>query len=501
MKSFSALSSLSLATAAFPHQLCRPGEVDGKSSSQCKINGEGCDSKDVSFPALNLTVLKWDKTAKDYTNAGQLEAHALAGTADDWQMYLHGPMIRPLREQGEDDLPPFYVQATWTNEVYRFDNVKKASGRGQPLQASQKVVAHAQAPSTAYPIEKNGTMVGMLVAEGQPFVVSSPLHPEHMQFSFGGVQYINDDTDNDCHKIFPNPVDKMLPGGAVVNSVSCNDANGICFFSVWKFYDDQKPIWNDVTKKLMPDCLHYCIVDAMDGSTNMECKKGGVVRYETGDMVCSKEGVGAVHGMVVDNQKRYEDPNHFDIFLVMTGGATFDSGESSLRKLKCEKTADGDLQIISSELFGRDLYETSVGRISPFGFGDHDAGGDHAWPDDSGKYLWVSTFRLGNAGVHMLDYQTGDLIYSVHGMDRWYEETTGKKNYAYSAGIHGIGELGKSSSTLVVGTSACTNTDVCMPIPYLPFLPDSLEAVGVMFVLDLSEILDPLTTDSPALVV
>jgi len=152
------------------------------------------------------------------------------------------------------------------------------------------------------------------------------------------------------------------------------------------------------------------------------CTKAGIVKYEDGDQVCSKAGVGGVHGMVVDNQKRYEDKNQFDIFLVMTGGATFDKGESSLQKVKCEKISDGDLQVLSSNrLFGRDLYETSVGRDQPYGMADHDAGGDHAWPDESGKYLWVSTFRLGNAGVHMLDYQTGDLIYSVHGMDRWRE--------------------------------------------------------------------------------
>lgn len=483
----------------FPHQICRPGEVDGKSSSDCKINGDGCDSKDVTFPALNLTVLKWDKTAKDYTEEGKLEAHALAGSADDWQMYLHGPMIRPLREQGDDDLPPFYVQATWTNEVYRFDNVKKAPGRGQPLQASQKVVAHAIAPSTSYPIEKDGELQGMLVAEGQPFLLSSPLTHEYTQLSFGGVDYINDDA-KDCHKLYPSKTDveSHLNLGDVVNSVSCNEATGICFFSVWKFYDDQKPIW-DAVKKMTPDCLHYCVMESMDGSST-GCTKAGVVRYETGDQVCSKEGVGGVHGMVVDNHKRYDDPNQFDMFLVMTGGATFDKGESSLRKVKCQKTEDGDLLVLSSELFGRDLYETSVGRPSPFGMAEHDAGGDHAWPDDSGKYLWVSTFRLGNAGVHMLDYETGDLIYSVHGMDTWYQEQTGKKNYAYSAGIHGIGQLGTPSSTLVVGTSACTNTNVCMPIPYLPIIPESLEAVGVMFVVDLSEILDPLTRETHVVV-
>merc|ERR1711988_2009146 len=208
----------------------------------------------------------------------------------------------------------------------------------------------------------------------------------------------------------------------------------------------------------------------MDGSITY-CKFGGVVTDEHGEQICSKKGQGAVHGMTVAHLDK-QDPTQFDIFLVFTGGATFDAGESSMKKVRCQKTEEGDMTVLKSEVFGRDLFEGSVGRPSTYGMADHDAGGDHAWPDESGKYLWVSTFRTSNAGVHMLDYQTGDLIYSVHGMDRWYEKTSGKKNYAYSAGIHGIGQLGKRDSKLVVGTSACTNTNVCMPIPYLPITPE-----------------------------
>merc|ERR1712066_1011513 len=99
----------------------------------------------------------------------------------------------------------------------------------------------------------------------------------------------------------------------------------------------------------------------------------------------------------------------------MTGGAKFVGGESSMRKVKCKRDADGDLVVMKSEIFGRDLFETSVGRDSPTGMAPVDVGGDHAWADESGKYLWVSTFRMANAGVHMLDFTTGDLIYSVHG--------------------------------------------------------------------------------------
>merc|ERR1719410_584798 len=97
----------------------------------------------------------------------------------------------------------------------------------------------------------------------------------------------------------------------------------------------------------------------------------------------------------------------------------------------------------------------------------------------SGFPLSVSAILV----VHMLDYETGELIYSVHGMDSLVP-----KNYAYSAGIHGLGSLGTAGSTLVVGTSACALTNACAPIPYTKLTPKQLEAKGIMYVIDLSEI-------------
>ena len=86
----------------------------------------------------------------------------------------------------------------------------------------------------------------------------------------------------------------------------------------------------------------------------------------------------------------------------------------------------------------------------------------------------------------MLDYNTGQLLYSIHGMDSVLPH-----NYAYSAGIHGIGSLGKPNSVLAVATSACTMPhSACFPMPWLPITPSFLEGVGVMFVLDLSKIVD-----------
>jgi len=443
-----------------------------------------------------LTVLKWDKASNAYfpNPVGQLEAHVAVGGQDDWQMYLHGPMLRPKREQGNWSMPPFYVQATFTNKVYRFEQIKKRGNpgqRGQKMDTVSKVVAYALAPSTSYPIEDaNGDLEAMLVAEGQPFLVNAPLDPVHDSMNFGGVDYIKDG----CTRIFPNKIDtdSNMKRGNVVNTVSCHPHTGICFFSVWKFYDDQAPFWNNITSKEWPDCLHYCVTDSLT-DLGAGCKKGGIVVDENGEQICSKHGVGAVHGMTVSTVVN-EDPNTFDIFLVMTGGATFVGGESSMRKVACKKTSDGDLAIVKTEVFGRDLFETSVGRTSGTGLAPVDVGGDHAWVDESGKHVWVSTFRMANAGVHMLDYVTGDLIYSVHGTATY--AGGGPNNYAYSAGIHGMGSLGTKDGTLVLGTSACTHPkSACFPVPWDAMTKMAgLEAKGLMYVIDLSEILPPAET-------
>lgn len=462
-------------------ELCRPSDAE---QGGCNIQGSNCEGEAIEFQAYNLTIDKWDNASKTYTNVGLLESHAAIGKDDTWQMYLHGPMIRPMRELEEgSDVPPFYVSATFNNKVYRFDH-NKPQGRGQPMKSQQKVVANAVAPSTAFPLEDdNGDVQGLLVAEGQPFLLSSPLDRNHTEFWFGGVDYISDEPK--CDLVFPNKVDKKnhLNRGEVVNTVSCQKETGVCFFTVWNFYDDQTPIWQVAHNILRQnDCLHYCVMDKLDGSTT-KCNYAGVVVDDNGEEVCSKKGQGAVHGMTVAHLDK-EDPTQFDIFLVFTGGATFDSGESSIKKLRCQKTPEGDMVVRKSEVFGRDLFEGTVGRPSTYGHADHDVGGDHAWPDESGKYLWVSTFRVGNPGVHMLDYQTGELLYSVHGLYNLVHPN----NYAYSAGIHGLGSLGTPGSTLVVGTSACAITKACAPIPYTPLTPKFLEAKGIMYVIDLSEI-------------
>jgi len=395
-------------------------------------------------------------------------------------------------------LPPFYVGATLTNQIYRFENLRK-QGRGRPMHAVQKMVSNAISPSTFQAIEdENGTMTGLLVAEGEPFYINAPLNPKHREFNFGGVEYVSDDDDH-CKKVFPHPGDNkgsFFTHGDVVNTVSCHEGTSICFFTVWRFFDDAFFMHGKMMRKLFPDCLHYCVFDGLDPEGMRKgCMKGGVVEYEDGTPVCSARGVGAVHGMTV----AHTDPNddtQFDIFLVMTGGDQFVGGESSMRKLRCQRTPDGDMIVLNHSRFGDDLFVKAANRTKPDGMEARDAGGDHAWPDSSGKYIWASTFRYYNAGVHMLDYETGDLIYSVKGMSDFVSH-----NFAYSAGIHGAGSLGQKGSTLLTATSACTAPKTaCAPFPYDPITKFfRLEAKGIMYVIDLSELL-PLQSTSEVLV-
>lgn len=406
-------------------------------------------------------------------------------------MYLHGPHIHERERKDSEDLPPMYVFATFMNKIYRFENFTRprraADGSYLPLQAVQKVVGHALAPSTGYILEEqsdeNGNELprGMLVAEGQPFWLSNADTMPPKEIYKGGVQWLptavpaSSSSQTPCTEIFPtNPVHRML--GQVVNTIDCHKGTGVCFFSVWKFYDDQYPIWNKISQYMADDCLYYCIAGHNDQKQPV-CLKTEIVVDENGEQICHKDGVGAVHGMTVGNTDP-EDPTKFDILLVFTGKATLTNGESSMKKVAVQVTGKGDqrdLKVLKSTPFGTDLFQ----QYPPKGF---DVGGDHAWVDSTGKYVWVSCFRQMGVGVHMLEYETGKLLHSITGLDRYV-----KNQYTYTAGIHGVGTLGQKGSYLVVATCSCHDIKICIPtVPWVFPVPESLWSTGVFFIIDLS---------------
>jgi len=323
----------------------------------------------------------------------------------------------------------------------------------------------------------------MLVAEGQPFWVSN-LDPPKEVYK-GGVQWLPRDLPpaadkppyENCTQIFPTQaVHKML--GQVVNTIDCHKGTGVCFFSVWKFYDDQFPIWSKISEFMADDCLYYCIVGHNDQKEPI-CLKTEVVVDENGQQICHKDGVGAVHGMTVGNTDP-SDPTKFDLLLVFTGKATMTNGESSMKKVSVQVVGQGDkrdLKVARSQPFGVDLFQ----HYAPKGF---DVGGDHAWVDSTGKYVWVSCFRQAGVGVHMLDYQTGALVHSITGLHKYVPN-----QYTYTAGIHGVGTLGQKGSYLVVATCSCHDLNVCIPtVPWAFPVPESMWSTGVFFVIDLASV-------------
>ena len=99
-------------------------------------------------------------------------------------------------------------------------------------------------------------------------------------------------------------------------------------------------------------------------------------------------------------------------------------------------TESRDLKVLKSMVFAEQLF-------LDYPLEGLDVGGDHAWVDDTRKLIWVSTFRTGGSGVHMLDYDTGALKYSVTGLSHYLPN-----QYLYSAGIHGTGTIGRQEPSL-----------------------------------------------------
>lgn len=466
--------------------VCRPGDPAAVS---CEVDGTGCDATDVTFEGVELPLLSWNAETQTEEQIGTVPSYALAGVRNTWEMYLHGPLFRERERDTPTGIPPVYVFATWMNRIYRFENFSQPVP-GQPLRAQQKIVGSALAPSTAWPVEDaDGMLQGLLVAEGQPWWLSNVWPLPHEIYK-GGVDFMPVGERQHCTQIFPESGMHRL-FGQVVNTVDCHKGAGVCFFTVWKFYDDQWPVWSNTSEKVAPDCLHYCIADRLD--VKPTCLYTTVLEDEHGNPICHQKGKGAVHGMTIGNQD-LDDPTKFEIFLVFTGGMSFTAGDSSMYKLTVQvDKVNMRLQTLSSKPFGQDLFS----KLPALG---QDAGGDHAWVDDTREWVWVSTFRNSTAGIHLLNYKTGALAYSIRGVNNFI-----KGQYNYAAGIHGIGAAGRPGSYLALATCGCHDAKLCAPMPWQFPVPESMWSSGVFFLIDLSKVPAPGATpqvlDAASLVV
>merc|ERR1740129_1063777 len=142
------------------------------SEGGCQVDGNACEGDLVNFSHYQMNLSRFDDSAKKNNLVGTVPSYAITGKNDTWQMYLHGPLMRPNERASTTSIPPLFTHATWTNKIYRFEFMADPKP-GENLLAKQKLVGWADAPSTSYPIEgANGSLEGLMVAEGQPFWLS-----------------------------------------------------------------------------------------------------------------------------------------------------------------------------------------------------------------------------------------------------------------------------------------------------------------------------------------
>eukprot|EP01062_Namystynia_karyoxenos_P075483 TRINITY_DN728_c0_g1_i6.p2 TRINITY_DN728_c0_g1~~TRINITY_DN728_c0_g1_i6.p2 ORF type:complete len:531 (+),score=198.29 TRINITY_DN728_c0_g1_i6:82-1593(+) len=490
-----AVLSAALWAAAAAGDKCEPTAcVDGTCATEC------CAPTPLHHYPLNVSA--WDPVGKRYQLLGRADAwyvwdetegtDPLKDPTPKLGTFMHGPHFDRAHLDTDTPVPPTYVSATASGKVFLFDGFD-----AQMTTVNKKAVAWTDAPSTQYNIyDAQNRTTHMLVADGAPFWVAPAHHGWWL--NRGGVHVVSTAAPHDssqCAKIFPNKADdpKEISYGRVVNTVDCHQDTGFCFFSAWKFYGK--------TNSTFPDCLHWCLLD--DPAAPTQCVLGGILTDEAGEKICHNSdthvpptagvGGGGVHGFTIGRRTRGLDAE-LDLFLVYTGGPdaanraagckdTFSCGASWVRKVAVRiSRAAGDvakstIKVLSSAPWGRELWADTIA--------DHtvaDVGCDHAWMDASGKYVWVSTFRKQNDGMHMLDYETGALLFSIKGhesMRGWPTKPELEGGwYSYTAGCVGRGTMGQKGAMLSFATS--------QNYP-LGMIPGGLHGKGGVFWVDISK--------------
>lgn len=400
----------------------------------------GVSGRSVELKPLGLNLDRWNGQMRRYVPQGLVTAQALHDK--EFTAMLHGPKVRGADVRSRDrsgdpkefaeSLPPVYFTGTLADKLFLIDSINATAAPlgsgliGPTWRAELKMLGYTIAPSTLYPVDDNDELQGLLIAGGNPFVLDPGNHS--MQASLGGITYMKNGGCTKLWPVFPSPYSMT---GRVINTIDCHKKTGMCFFSAWKFDGMGKK------RAPFPDCLWYCRPD--DLSNPKRCTKVGVVKDEHGHEICRDYGLGGgVHGLTIMRDDP-DDPNTFDLLLIFTGGVGYDKGTSWMSMLKVS-VSERDFTIRDQRLWGASLWNDTVAK-------PHDAGCDHAMLDESG-YVWVTSFRQGNAGIHMLNY-SGELMYTVHGFT---EYTPGQ--YSYPAGLSGYGSLFQSNSLIALATSA-----------------------------------------------
>jgi hypothetical protein len=234
--------------------------------------------------------------------------------------------------------------------------------------------------------------------------------------------------------LFPSPsINNPSDPGMCINTMVCHKESGLCVFTEHRFY---------VGTAFAPtDCLYWCEPNDINNPT--ECKSSGKMKYPDGSDMCSIRMVpnshygGGVHSLALGKTDE-SNSDRFQLILLYTGGADFNEGVSHLEEVYVEYDRVNAPKTFNRKDWGSQLWNDTV-RLP------QDVGLDHCHVEPSQDYVWISAFREGNNGFHMLDLNTGDLVLSLHG---FADVRPGE--YTYPAGSGGYGNVGEEGSFVMV---------------------------------------------------
>lgn len=423
----------------------------------CKKLAPGANAEKTPMHSYNVDIDRWDggeyvtegtKLTK-WVSGAQMEDGA-AGHISLHAAHVYAP--KDFVAGGDRELPLIAYGSTFTQRIFElsgitFDDLKNDEG-DNTTDIDISDFGYTLAPSGLFAIEnEEGELQGWVAGGGNPFYNNPDPSGGPDVESRGGVAFMPVEESSACPKLFPptnaetGEEELSHEGrGTTINTVGCHTETGVCVFSGWKFFAPIAPRGDE-------DCLWWCLPDDIHNPT--ECSGAGILTYPDGTNICSEpieDGThfgGAVHGFAMGNTDA-EDDTKFDLILIFTGGTQIEGpgGVSHMKKVQIQKKPDDATPVtLKSENFGEQLWQDTVEV-------PYDVGLDHAWVEDGGEYLWISSFRDSNAGVHMMNYQTGELIKSLHG---FAEVTPGE--HTYPSGIAGYGKHGVENSFIFLVTS------------------------------------------------
>lgn len=392
--------------------------------------------RSLALETAYLDVDVWDKDSKTYTTSGQVLSKYFIDESDS---SLHAACTyTDLKKDGGNDFPRVWYGSTSENKIYEVKGISSDDLKSNETSAVDvELFAYAMAPSGMEVVtSSDGELSGWLLGGGNPFGQNTDPETGESFTNEGSVAFLphQDEIVKSAPMLFPPA--SISTSGTTINTMACHES-GLCIFTEHRFY---------IGAPFGPqDCLFWCV--PVDPFYPEVCASSGIMTYPDGKEICSTRMEagshygGGPHSLAMGRTSE-SDPGIFDIVLIFTGGASFTEGVSHMEKMTVQYRAGEAPITLSMPDFGAQLWNDTVEL--PL-----DVGLDHAWVSSDKRYVWISTFREGNNGFHMMDLDTGDLILSLHGV-----EGIKPGQYTYPAGAGGSGRVGEDNSFVFITASA-----------------------------------------------